>query len=415
MAAQALGSSSLFLCFSSSPSPARPVGSSRASEFGVFSKKVPCIVRKNAFAGQRISVQQCQERKSGRLVLLAESVHSSAPLSPIREEACEDIIEAGQLARVAKLYRPAVILPGLGNSSADYDVLVQSLEAMEVPCTVVQVARVDWLRNAAGLLDGDYWRGRLRPRPVLNWYLDRVKTAMETAKAGDPNRKVSLIGHSAGGWLARVYMAEFGTEDIALLLTLGTPHLPPPRGIPGVFDQSRGLLYHVEENCPGAYHAPSVKYVCVAGRYVKGGGLSLEDQGTPVVTGAGTLDLEEVTSIDNKIEADLVDAVSKNDNGQAEKLVNAVVLAEVTPEEAPSKSRPTFRDRLIGAGYKQVCGKSDVWGDGVVPEESAYLEGAVNIRLDGAYHSPVGADDSTRPWYGSAGKIDQWVQYLLDK
>jgi pimeloyl-ACP methyl ester carboxylesterase len=37
--------------------------------------------------------------------------------------------------------------------------------------------------------------------------------------------KISLIGHSAGGWLARVYMEEFGASDISLLLTLGTPHL----------------------------------------------------------------------------------------------------------------------------------------------------------------------------------------------
>lgn len=34
-----------------------------------------------------------------------------------------------------------------------------------------------------------------------------------------------LIGHSAGGWLARVYMEEFGMSHISLLLTLGTPHL----------------------------------------------------------------------------------------------------------------------------------------------------------------------------------------------
>ena len=37
--------------------------------------------------------------------------------------------------------------------------------------------------------------------------------------------KISLIGHSAGGWLARVYMEEFDAADISLLLTLGTPHL----------------------------------------------------------------------------------------------------------------------------------------------------------------------------------------------
>lgn len=42
---------------------------------------------------------------------------------------------------------------------------------------------------------------------------------------------------------------------------------PPPRDVPGVVDQTRGLLYYVEENCPGAFHAPDVKYVCIAGRY----------------------------------------------------------------------------------------------------------------------------------------------------
>ena len=36
---------------------------------------------------------------------------------------------------------------------------------------------------------------------------------------------LSLIGHSAGGWLARVYMEEFGISQISMLLTLGTPHL----------------------------------------------------------------------------------------------------------------------------------------------------------------------------------------------
>jgi hypothetical protein len=43
---------------------------------------------------------------------------------------------------------------------------------------------------------------------------------------------------------------------------------PPPRDLPGVVDQTRGLLYYCENNFPGAYHAPDVKYVCIAGRYM---------------------------------------------------------------------------------------------------------------------------------------------------
>lgn len=112
-----------------------------------------------------------------------------------------------------------------------------------------------------------------------------------------------------------------------------------------------------------------------------------------------------------------------------------------------SSPNPTLRARFVGQGYKQVClllilhlqptdtilqcancyydltkvlrvcqvcGQADVWGDGVVPEVSAHLEGAINISLDGVYHSPVGSDDATRPWYGSPDVLEQWIQHLLN-
>ncbi|MCO5581296.1 hypothetical protein L7F22_035175 [Adiantum nelumboides] len=167
--------------------------------------------------------------------------------------------------------RPVVILPGLGNNSNDYRELKTSLEDRGLSVTVAQVSRPDWLRNALGLLDRNYWSGRLTPRPVLDWYFERVKVAITAAKEQIGGcAKVSLIGHSAGGWLARVYMSEFGVDDIAMLLSLGTPHLPPPKGITGVIDQTRGLLDYVNEVCPGNCFAPDVDYVCVAGRFLKG-------------------------------------------------------------------------------------------------------------------------------------------------
>lgn len=63
--------------------------------------------------------------------------------------------------------------------------------------------------------------------------------------------------------------------------------------------------------------------------------------------------------------------------------------------------------------FEQVCGQADVWGDGVVPEVSAHLEGALNISLDGVYHSPVGSDDVSRPWYGSPATVEKWIEHLL--
>lgn len=64
----------------------------------------------------------------------------------------------------------SVWLQGLGNNSGDYQKLELTLRSYGVATVVAKVSRPDWLRNAAGLLQSDYWRGTLRPRPVLDWY-----------------------------------------------------------------------------------------------------------------------------------------------------------------------------------------------------------------------------------------------------
>lgn len=277
-------------------------------------------------------------------------------------------------------YRPAVILPGLGNNSGDYQKLQLTLREYGIETVVAKVSRVDWLRNAAGLVDPNYWRGTLRPRPVLDWYLKRVDEAVQEAKELSQGGSLSLLGHSAGGWLARVYMEEFGLSHISLLLTLGTPHLPPPKGETGVIDQTRGLLSYVEKHCSKAVYTPQLKYVCIAGRYIQG-----------------------VRLFGNSNDANAEGEVAMESAG---------TTAEVA-FPASATTSPSLRSRFVGQGYKQVCGRADVWGDGVVPEESAHLEGALNISLDGVYHSPVGSDDTSRPWYGSRAVVKQWIHHLL--
>ncbi|WCJ27684.1 alpha/beta-Hydrolases superfamily protein [Euphorbia peplus] len=281
--------------------------------------------------------------------------------------------------------RPAVILPGLGNNTGDYQNFASTLNAYGVPTVVAKVSRFDWFRNAAGLLDSNYWRGTLRPRPVLDWYLNRIDEAILEAKELAQGGKLLMIGHSAGGWLARVYMEEFGISDISLLLTLGTPHLPPPKGVAGVIDQTRGLLYYVEEKCAKAAYTPELKYVCIAGRYIQGARI------------AGNSNDEVNSAVRLGSDQNTAEAVLLNDTSNS------------TTSRAPN-----FRARFVGQGYKQVCGQADVWGDGVVPVVSAHLEGAVNISLDGVYHSPVGSDDELRPWYGSPLVVDQWIHHLLN-
>lgn len=62
-----------------------------------------------------------------------------------------------------------VILPGLGNSGADYDDLVVDLGSHGINAHTVPVERYDWLRNAAGLRYLEYWQGKLAPRPTVDW------------------------------------------------------------------------------------------------------------------------------------------------------------------------------------------------------------------------------------------------------
>ncbi|XP_030475050.2 uncharacterized protein LOC115692365 [Syzygium oleosum] len=287
-------------------------------------------------------------------------------------------------AAAAASCRPAVILPGLGNNAGDYGKLQLTLEGTGVPSVVAKVSRLDWFRNAAGLVDPNYWRGTLRPRPVLDWYLKRVDEAVREAKELARGGSLSLIGHSAGGWLARVYMEEFGVCDISLLLTLGTPHSPPPKGLSGVIDQTRGLLDYVEKNCRNAVYTPELKYVCVAGRYIQGAR----------IFGGSQINVVSAIPVDG------------------DQLISEVAIADDV--ESATLNTSTWRARFVGQGYKQVCGQADVWGDGVVPEVSAHLEGALNISLDGVYHSPVGSDDVSRPWYGSPAIVEKWIEHLLD-
>eukprot|EP01023_Acetabularia_acetabulum_P004235 TRINITY_DN11768_c0_g1_i1.p1 TRINITY_DN11768_c0_g1~~TRINITY_DN11768_c0_g1_i1.p1 ORF type:complete len:303 (-),score=41.95 TRINITY_DN11768_c0_g1_i1:160-1068(-) len=243
-----------------------------------------------------------------------------------------------------------VILPGLGNNSQDYQQFCELLQTrIDGSVHTVPVERWDWLRNAAGLRYGSYWQGTLTPQPTVNWYLDKVKDTVQIAKR-DVNESgpVTLVAHSAGGWLARVFMKAYGTTGIHKLITLGSPHLPAPEDAEGIVDQTRGILKYCEQEIPGAYHN-EIEYVTIVGKYRKGAELNSEG---------------------------------------------------------------TVEQKLVGLGYKQICGSAEVWGDGIVPQPSAHLEGATNIDIEDAYHSPVGSSEE-RPWYGSEAILDKWVsQYL---
>jgi hypothetical protein len=247
-----------------------------------------------------------------------------------------------------------VILPGLGNASEDYEELRAEVSVCLPGATVVTaaVARPDWLRNAAGVVNVDYWRGTLCPTPTVNWYLERVDAAVESALAQSGAARCTLLAHSAGGWLARVWVHQ-STANLgrtAALVSLGAPLRPPPTGVAGVVDQTRGILTWVDANCASAaeLRAAGVRVVCIAGKYVQGS----------------------------------QDALAQ-------------------PAEW-----------LVGQAYRQVCGAAAVWGDGITPTDWALLPGAEHVELPGrVFHTPLGSGPD-RPWYGSRDVLRTWVDKL---
>lgn len=52
-------------------------------------------------------------------------------------------------------------------------------------------------------------------------------------------------------------------------------------------------------------------------------------------------------------------------------------------------------------------------GDFIVPTQAAHLDGAVNLEIDGAFHSPLGSKIAyLGPWYGSDEFFGAWANWV---
>ena len=208
---------------------------------------------------------------------------------------------------------PTVILPGYLAGAIDYQPLAQLLTDRGWPTTVVPLVWRDWLPTLGG-------RSML---PILG----RLDQTVQQTRQQYQVDKINLIGHSAGGWIARIYLGEqpydvHGTLPeqvyswsahhwVSHLITLGTPHVSQERW-------TRKNLDFVNQTYPGAFHL-DVHHVCVAGRAILG---------------------------------------------------------------------KRWGSWLAYSSYQLTCGRGDCWGDGITPIEAAHLSGAKNLTLEGVNHSP---------------------------
>lgn len=160
-----------------------------------------------------------------------------------------------------------LVLPGFGNDARDYELpfgnseasLKSGLERRSAKkVSILPVQRVDWLR-VFYQADLPFLSGRADwQTSAYAWYLDRCRAVLE--QQPDP---VLIIGHSAGGWLARALLRKYSHLEsrVAAVATLGTPHFPP-RDDP-TSCVTRGVLSALER--ADEHDPPRVPFVTVVG------------------------------------------------------------------------------------------------------------------------------------------------------
>lgn len=251
----------------------------------------------------------------------------------------------------------------MSNEGEEAESLVSAIASQGVRnVEVLDLKRTDWLKLSACAGRLCFWEGACKPHQMFQFYLDKIhdKVMEMKIRTGKP---AVLIGHSAGGWLARAMMSDgrwrsinpltgnrpLSSDMVCGLVTLGTPHQPPSEPYS---DPSRGALSHVHEYYPGAYLRDRGKifYLSVAGNSVRG---SLNYDATPI-------------------------------------------------------------QRFAANSYLSVTGdlliNGEEPGDGIVPVRFAHLQGAYQITLPDVWHGMYKTNDL---WYGSTSIVEKWLPPAL--
>lgn len=274
--------------------------------------------------------------------------------------------------------RPVIIAPAQFGVPKDYAGIASQLEARGHRVFVAPLTRLSWLRIAPATFTLAFWQGELRPVPTLNFYFEALDASFAAVDAEfGPDAPVTIVGHSIGGWAVRAYLGECLGEErarrrVARVVTLGTPHNPPPAtSALAKVDQTRGLLSYINAAFPSGAPLDPAQFVCVAG------------------SATTTSDLSELVG-------------------------SAVWDGE--------RRRSKLLERLVALpSYAALCGTAfGVSGDGLIPIETALLGGGCkSLILDDAHHSgfiPTALDSIQLPeeytWYGSPELFARWADEL---
>jgi pimeloyl-ACP methyl ester carboxylesterase len=151
---------------------------------------------------------------------------------------------------------PVVIVPGFLLTPGRFEGTRAALSSLGVAdARVVPVTLVDWAASVS----------------AAGWarILDKIDRTVDRALEATGADKAVLVGHSAGGVMARLFLAPEpfrgrvydGKRRVRGLITLGSPH-QAVRASP--------MRMRVQRLYPGACFAPEVEYLAVAGKAVRG-------------------------------------------------------------------------------------------------------------------------------------------------
>ena len=212
-------------------------------------------------------------------------------------------------------------------------------------------------RGAASVAVAPVWTPDWMLAAVVGFgpLMRRTGRAVAQAYRRGGARPLLVVGHSAGGLLARLAMSPEPyqghwagvAEAYGALVTLGTPHrMDDAAGRPfgAGFDASR----YLDAIIPGAWFAPRTAYLTVGSRFIAGG----------------------------------------------------------LPND------PDLRRRIVGRCYALLGGEAARadWGDGLILEASTHLDGARIVILEGIVHPP----GLPVPWYGSDEGLDGWWDLAVE-
>ena len=283
------------------------------------------------------------------------------------------------------------------------------------------------------LLGGDF-------APMLDAIEATVRSIGETNDADretNPRRDLCVVGHSAGGWLARLWMGDApyvngrvygGAPRVKTLLTLGTPHNSleeypfgrvPERLADVVKTGSNGSSAEGAEAAEGAEGAEGAHPVWTAQRACTSS-LSLTNFLYPGAWAAPGVRYVSVRG-DAVAAASIVDVAVFLTLGTLGNFGTLGTLGEVA---ACVGAGVSYRTATGGDSAPGDSPPGVLRGDGVAPVEAATLDGSERVTLVGVTHQATssrgdgdaeGAEvDSRGRWYGSPRVVTAWARRLLE-